>query len=251
MANNNKPTPTVNPNAVYEFSSQTGGVAPISLPATAPTAHQLIQGVQGVKTDVAIPGGSVLTGFEGGLHAGHQPGLGVAARGVGGVVIVNDLNNISQHLMQGRLHEAAVEAGGGAGHIVGGVGGAELGATLGVTLAPFTGPLAPLVPPLLAAVGGTAGAFGLGAVGKDMARVFAAPRLPDDLDIPPAITIGNTQYVFVRDKESGRNYWYEKYAPDPDAPDVYSSDVPLPAPGPTYSLALSPKLAGPLTDTAS
>jgi hypothetical protein len=62
MAGNNSSTPTVNPNAVYEFSRQSGTVVPVSLPGEASTAHQLVQGVQGVKTDVAIPGGSVLTG---------------------------------------------------------------------------------------------------------------------------------------------------------------------------------------------
>lgn len=143
MADNNSSTPTVNPNAVYEFSSQTGSVAPVTLPATAPTAHQIAQGVQGVKTDVAIPGGSVLTGAEGGLHAGHQPGLGIAARVVGGVVIANDVNNVTQHLMQDRLYEAAVEFGGGAGHFAGGLAGAKLGATLGAQLIPIAGPLAP------------------------------------------------------------------------------------------------------------
>jgi hypothetical protein len=157
------------------------------------------------------------------------------------VVIVNDINNVSQHLMQGRLYEAAVEAGGGAGHFAGGLAGAKLGALLGAPLGPFG-------PPLVAGIGGFFGADLLGAVGKDMVRVFAAPRLSDDADLTPAITLGNNQYVFVRDPESGRVYWYEKYTPDPHEPDVYSSDVPLPGPGPTYSLALPPKLAGPLTD---
>lgn len=152
----------VNSNNVYrlewtgtraDFAGRTVPTAqaiPIPQPNTLANSHQVIQGGAnqvGAPTNEILPDGmdNVLDGVErsAGRAATDYPNAGSVLRMVGGIAngvgIVNDANNVLQHLVQQQYRGATMEAANAGGQVVGAWAGAEVGAAIGTAVWPGPG----------------------------------------------------------------------------------------------------------------